>query len=438
MVPERSLEEVIQEKAFAKLFAVQGQPLFQLCNTLAGRAAEDWNKRHYYELHSEADDVESFLDDYGARYNRTYVLARELVASIRWFAMAGFSVSHLNGRFDSYGLMVSFSEPETTEARASLAAVQGFVHASLSALAAELRATVERLGVTWPGDGYSEGDLKHGVAPRHRLPRNIGEEILDEEEQHIAEIASKYLAACDMFDELGVRRVTDEVERNTRLARFCTEEQARVYEATVHNLQSAYDTHIKNTVVEGRDDRLPRLRGHLSAALHLLEAVTFLTHFVERHDSGARGESAEARIVSLIDRHAVQDVILNHLLFWADRFIQRGRPVADDLLPEYTNLQELVVEVPDQLTLHARPASLVVNIVARYGTPVELEVAGKKCNASSILELLVTVGASPDARRYVFRGDENPLRDIGLLFEHQLGENGLERLPEALAYLRNG
>jgi hypothetical protein len=30
----------------------------------------------------------------------------------------------------------------------------------------------------------------------------------------------------------------------------------------------------------------------------------------------------------------------------------------------------------------------------------------------------------------------NPLRDIGLLFEHDLGEKGLDRLPPALLYLR--
>ena len=37
---------------------------------------------------------------------------------------------------------------------------------------------------------------------------------------------------------------------------------------------------------------------------------------------------------------------------------------------------------------------------------------------------------------YLFRGDENPLRDIALLFENNLGEDGLEELPDELAYLR--
>ena len=98
---------------------------------------------------------------------------------------------------------------------------------------------------------------------------------------------------------------------------------------------------------------------------------------------------------------------------------------------------ELVVELPEDLKLHARPASLVVGIVGHYGTPVELELDGQRCNAGSILELLVTVGSNPEARRYVFRGDENPLRDIGLLFQSGLGERGMDALPEQLAYLRS-
>jgi hypothetical protein len=206
----------------------------------------------------------------------------------------------------------------------------------------------------------------------------------------------------------------------------------------VHNLQSAYDTYIKNTVIESRDARLPRLRGHLSGALHLLEAVTFLTHFVERHDQGVRDESADKVIGVLVPRSHVQDIILNDLLRWANRLMQSGRPMAEELLPTYITLQELRVELPKNVRLHARPAALIVNIVAHHGTPVEMRVEGHRCNAGSILELLVAVGSHPEAREYVFRGDIHPLRDIGLLFESALGEDGIENLPAALAYLRNG
>jgi phosphotransferase system HPr-like phosphotransfer protein len=165
--------------------------------------------------------------------------------------------------------------------------------------------------------------------------------------------------------------------------------------------------------------------------------VTGLAHFYERHENDIRSQGAKTRIADLVDRSEVQDAILNHLLHWAKHFMEAGRTVAEDLIREFTNVQELEVDLDDDLVLHARPAALIVGIANYYGTPVEMEVAGQRCNAASILELLVTIGSHPDERRFLFRGDENPLRDIGLLFQYGLGENGINGLPEQLAYLRS-
>jgi phosphotransferase system HPr-like phosphotransfer protein len=178
------------------------------------------------------------------------------------------------------------------------------------------------------------------------------------------------------------------------------------------------------------------LRGHVSSALHLLEAVTQLAHFVERHESGVRTEAAERKLADLVDRARVHDVTLNTLLYWADRIMQLGRRLAEELLPTYTNVQQLEVEVDDGVTLHARPVSLIVGIVTHYGTPVEMEVGGATCHAGSILELMIAVGSHPEERRFVFRGDEHPLRDIRMLFGAGLGEHGIDALPDALSYLR--
>jgi phosphotransferase system HPr-like phosphotransfer protein len=162
-----------------------------------------------------------------------------------------------------------------------------------------------------------------------------------------------------------------------------------------------------------------------------------MTHFVDRHESGMRNDVVERRIGALVRREDVRDITLNHLLYWAAQFMRRGRTLAEDLLPSYTNVQVLEVELAEDLTLHARPAALIVGIVNRYGTPVEMEVEGKKCNAGSILDLMVTVGSRPDVRRFIFRGDVNPLRDIQLLFQSGIGESGIDGLPAALSYLRS-
>ena len=238
-----------------------------------------------------------------------------------------------------------------------------------------------------------------------------------------------------MLDSAGVRRLADPGEVERFLSTHCSEEQARVYEATIHNLQSAYDTHVKNTVLEAGDDRLARLRGHVSTALHLLQVVTCLTHFVERHE-GLRDDDSTRRLSRIVDRDRVQSFTLNVLLYWAHRVLGRGRGLAEELLPRYLDLAELVVEIGEDITLHARPASLIVSVVNHHGTPVEMEVAGSVCNAGSILELMVAVGSHPDERRFTFRGDARSLEDLRLLFECGVGERGFDELPVQLAYLK--
>ncbi len=113
----------------------------------------------------------------------------------------------------------------------------------------------------------------------------------------------------------------------------------------------------------------------------------------------------------------------------------QGRVLAEDLLPAYTNLQVLDVELGEGLQLHARPISLLVSIINHHATPVEFEVAGETCNAGSILEMIIIAGSKAEEKRFRFRGDERPLRDIALLFHHNLGEEGADSLPPELGYL---
>lgn len=430
---EASLEELISERAFAGVLSSDGAMFFRLGNTLIAKPDAEWSRRHFFQLISESDSVEALLDDYGARYNRTFSFLRELVASLRSFALAGFSLMHLERRIASYPTVLSTAEFDS--ACHSIATARAYVQGVARRLLETLRDESHARGVKLPAEGFPE-DRWVVDSPRRTLPRNMGQEDLDDDEQKVAEVASRFVDAATMFADLNVRRIPNEAEREAFLQRACTEERARVYEATVHNLQSAYDTWVKNTLIESSDSRLPKLRGHASAALHLLEAVTHLTHFVERHESTNRDEGIVRRLGALVQRSHVRDVTLNHLLYQAAVFLKRGRSLAEDVLPTVTNVQTMEVVLRDDLVLHARPAALIVGIVNHFGTPVELIVEGKTCNAASILDMMVTVGSNPDTRRYVFRGDEKSLRHIALLFAADLGENGLDKLPAELAYLK--
>lgn len=431
---EAPIEQVIEEARFAELLQVQSAAFFRLINTVAGVGVGAWTKVHAFQLLHEAEVLESFLDDHGARTNRRFVNLTELVAAIRGFALAGHSLLHAQSRLDSYGLAKSLDSASWDHLCERLHRVTEFVAGSIRTLIEAARSEGHRIGIE-PSTATLPAELFSKPTARVRLPHNVGQDELSDDDQRIAEVASKFMQAAQMMSELGVAPIADPGRRLEYLARSCAEVQARVYEATVHNLQSNYDTYVKNTVPEANDRRLSTLRGHASAALHLLEGVTHLTHFHERHENDLRSESTRRLLADLVDPVAVQEVILNDLLVAVVDVLDAGRPIAASVLADYTQVRELEVALPAGVQLHARPVALVVGVVAHHGTPVELEVGARRCNASSILEVLMAVGSEPDVGVFVFRGDERPLRDIAALFEAGLGEAGRE-LPEALRYLR--
>ncbi len=432
---EATFEKLILERQFVGPLQAHAEVFFRLSNSLLAPGLEAWNKKHFFQLVSEADALESFLDDYGARYNRTYAFLTELVASLRWFAHAGYSLSHMLSRLESYGAPSWSPGEEWAEATAALGQGLAYLRDTSMRLIQAVRAEAKLLSIEITPESFPETNFMPVVA-RRRLPRSVGQAELQNEEQKIGEVVTRYLQACELLADLKVRRIQDPRERHAYFSRLCTEAQARTYEAGVHNLQSTYDTHIQNTTLEARDERLHRLRGHVSAALHLLQAVTHLAHFIERHETDIRSEEAKRKISQLVERSEVEGVALNVFLYWADRFLRSGQDLAEALLPEYTKRIELEFVLPDHLALHARPAALIVGIVNHHSTPVEMEVGGKRCNAGSILELLVAVGSMPHHKCFVFRGDERPVRDIARLFAAELGEKGLDLLPAELAYLR--
>ena len=426
-----SLDETLSEEGFQALASKRGGRFGRLSHTLLAR--ELWTRRHFYQLIAEADVFEAFLDDHGASHNQRYRPFRELVASVRGLSRAGFAVRHLESRLDTYG--ISFACKGDEEACFTQAVVEArrFLEESLRGL---LRAVLEESaagGLEFPTEPFADEDYITDQA-RRRLPRNLDGEIQEDEEHYIATVATRYLEVSELFSSFQLGDASSPLEGERLRNEFCTEESARVYEASVHNLQSAYDTYIKNTTLEEGDERLPRLRGHVSVAFHLLEAFTELIHFVERHER-ARSLDASSRIPHAVDRARVIQVALENLLSWAARMIVLGRPYAEALVPTYTNQSELLVEVPSELTLHARPVALIVKIVNHHGTATTCEVGGSECNAGSILEMMVTVGSHPELKAYCFSGDARTLEDIQRLFAAGLGETGIGSLPPELDYL---
>lgn len=430
--PSQALEHVIEEGLFIPVLSSACAGPATLTKALLGLQTDIWQKQHYDMLRSRFETLENLLDDYGARDNQSFHYLRELTASIRGFAQAGCSMAHMAGRLGSYGVLDCLSLSEYRALEGHVSNVRTFVQGSVVGMLDDFERELSALDCH-PPLGTLGPDAFSSLVIRQRLPHNLGEAQLGSDADYQAEIASKFIQAERMVSELGLKRIEDPQVRHQFLLTHVREEQARVIEATVHNLQSAYDTYIKQG--QAHDPRLPQLRGLASAALHMLEAVTALTHFYERHENQIEDQEAQQRLNAIARRVDVQEKTLNHLLVPVVMVLSRGARLSKEVLGSYTNAQELSVRLEDGVLLHARPAALIVGIVSRYGTPVELEVDGQACNAGSILELLVLVGAHSEVRDFVFRGDEKPLRDISMLFQFGLGEQGLEHLPGELSYL---
>lgn len=435
-MPEVSLEERIEEQEFAQLLAPKCTALRHQSASIVNSPTAKVYKAQFFDLIHESNTLETFLDDYGARYNQAFSFLRELTASIRWIGLAGYSLKHLKARLRSYQIE-RWTESRLQEAiDGSLVQASQTIDTWIRGLLQEFESEATRLGLGLSPKRADNAE-ENGLENRRKLARNLGQAELVDEDQKIAGVATSFMHVCESFSEIGFRELSDAEELAAFFSLNCTESGIRVLEAQVHNLQSTYDTYIQNTVLESKDERLPRLRGCVSVALHALEASLYLAHFVERHEDVTRshGEST-LRIQEIVQRSELQALVVNHLMFVANQVLQAGLVLAEALVPTYTNVCEMRLELSDGTTLHARPAALIVGIVNHHGTPVELEIGDQRCNASSILELLVAVGSNPHERVFTFHGDERPLNDIRLLFENRLGESGLESLPPELAYLK--
>src|SRR5260221_14459831 len=166
---ETPLEEIISEKAFAVELGGRAASFFDLANGLLART-EDWGPGAFFQLTSEADGLEAQLDDHGARYNRIFSFLRELVASLRGFSQAGFSMAHLERRLPTYG--VGLAPREREQAQRDIASSRKFLEQTARSLLEALRLEAQALGMPLPAQAAQER-VPAEVGPRHMLPRNM-------------------------------------------------------------------------------------------------------------------------------------------------------------------------------------------------------------------------------------------------------------------------
>jgi len=433
---DESLSKIMEEKDFREIFDRKIAGLFRIHNfVLAQAPAVPLSKRFYSCLMEESRELKNSLDDFEARSNRRYSFFTEIILSVVSFSAAGYLVKHLLTRYPRYGLRDE--RPVYVAYHEKAQSFANFVHATILRLLEAAREEATRLGAALPTESLDESSFTDPV-PRRHLPHDVDDRVSEIAEGEVPVVANLFLQFADRFDttarpsDTSVGAIKEFVETN------CADEQVRRWEAAVYVIQRKYDTLVKNTAWDSREEDLRALRGHVSMVLHHIELLRYLGHFVEHLDGGVKYEAAGKALGRLIDR----DALLRHTYHYAYEmtlwYVNRGREIARLLLERYTRILEMKLELPSNTILHARPASLIVGVVHHYGTPVTMRMGSSSCDASSIMQVMMTIGNHPEERVVAFRGDEKPLGDLRRLFESNLGEDGLDALPEELAYLRPG
>lgn len=433
-------DQLIGEKAFAEVLrsAPAQVALFALLDLLPQQASE-LTRRQYWQIKEAAHELETLLDNYGARDNRTYVFFAELNASLRNLSKAAHTLIHLESRLPTYGIRLVDDAVAAAAAldalRVELRRFTQYLGGRILVLADAMRHEAERVSAAPPPSNGSRVDDGGGAEVRILLPSDLEDEDAPTTADEVTRLLTDYLKIAHEAQRIRDRRPPVEATTEEFLAflrEYLSEHHARTYEAEVHSLQSRYDTYVKPTPHHDRAE-LRQLRGHISLSYHLLEIVGGLMHFFERHEEGHARTKRD--IAVLVPPAELLQFAVHVAMRYAADSLLSAVPTVQKQLPQFMRQHAVELALPDGVHLHARPLNLIVRIVRKHGKPVEIVVGDEAASASSLMGLILFVGRHPQRRSYSFRGDKAALDDLALLFSSGLGESGLDKLPRPLAWL---
>ncbi|HJX32411.1 MAG TPA: HPr family phosphocarrier protein [Thermodesulfobacteriota bacterium] len=433
-IPESTtthLMEIISEEEFLRLVQNAASDVLRLSLFLEDLKSNEkvFNKKLFYAILTVSRDLEDFLDAHGAKNNREWSYFRELVASARNFGFAAFLIEHIEKShippeeqkiFDEY-----FDKTKNTK---------HYFNQTLLKIFELIRVEAQRLKISFPPRGLTE-IYYYDIPSNKFLPQNLDEGEVKNKRENIIKICSKYLNISSQFHDLRCNKQYPSEILSQMIPEKINEEKIRRFELVMHNLESVYDTYVKDKALENEDSRFGRLRTYISSILHLFEIARVLAHFYERHE----------KINRILEKSITQNNILNCTINWALYYINlmmlSGRMLADELLKEYTAMDSIELPVPKDLGFHLRPSTLVAKVVNHYGSDVYMVVGQDKFDAKSVLSLTWAGGkiAREKIEKVTFVGDKRVLKDLKILASVNYGEDimGKDRpLPKVLSYLR--
>ena len=380
----KPLKEIISEEEFLKIFQKQTGEILKICSYLKEKSSKDflYTKRFYGNITTQSRILEDFLDDYGAKNNRTWIFFRELIASARYMGFSGYMIQHIRNRYTLYDL----KDPDNQMFQEKTIMTQDFLNSAIKNLFTTILQEAQILGLQTGHESLKEEDLLD-IASNKMLPHNLDDGFSLKEEENVVKIASDYLNIMQDHEDFKIDRPYSIDEIESLIPEYISEEKLRRFELRIHNLQSLYDTYIKDTKIETENPTLNSMRGCISIALHRAEIATVLTHFYERHESELRHEAVRDKIESLIDKKTILNLIVNYCLFHCYAHLEKGNSFAKDFLKSYVVIDSIRIPIPIYMGFHVRPATLVMKIVKHYGSGVTMEIDDELYDASSALDL---------------------------------------------------
>ncbi len=432
LTPGRSLLAIISEEDFKKPMRERAIPFFRLA-MVTGLDKRTLSCLFYFNLMNEAEKLELFLDDHGAKENGTYHHFRELTASIRNFSIAAFQLAHLLERYHDYAP----AEPEHAAeeflgaGRETLTYINDITAALINETVAEFR----RLGCGLRSGDVDTGDFKE-VGRQEKLPRTLETGSFHTTEQMVMRLAESYRkAAVKVSRERYGKKLSPEDFSKLIPARV-NETKIKILENTLHNLQTEYDTHIRKTLAEANDPELPKLRSFVSIPMHLFEMSRWLIHFYERHENEIHADESRDRISAIVDKNVVLRIISNFGLYYAHRYMMYGKTASERIMSRLARTARITLPLPVPVGLHARPAYYITLVVEEHGTDAFVHVGGRRFDARSVLDLLEAGGMAADLglNEIEFEADERTLQDLIILANGNYCED--EKVPKDLYYIR--
>ncbi len=425
------LREVISEEEFLRLVHNAAIDVLRIALFLEDvkKTQKVFNKKLFYVIASTSRDLEDFLDDHGAKNNRAWNFFRDLVASARSFGFIAFLVGHIEkshtGPQEQELLREYFDKTKK---------VKRYLKQVLIYIFKLIREEARRLHVSFPPKGLSE-KYYYDIPADKILPQNLDEGEAKNEREKIIKVCSEYINTINEFEDFECDHCYTHKKLLEMIPHKVNEEKIRKFELFMHNLESVYDTYVKDTTIATEDVRLNQLRTLISITLHLLEIARGLAHFYERH------EKINAALENGIKGNSVLNCTVNWGLYYTHQMMQTSKLLANDLLKDYAARESVQLPIPKELGFHLRPSTLVAKVVNHYGSDVYMMVGEDKFDAKSILSITWAGGkiAREKIESVTFVGDKRVLKDLEILASVNYGEDHMGKdqpLPKELSYLR--